>query len=193
MFNEKLYNEGMNLIHSYKPISKYDYMRLDEMNSIMERYINGSNDDGSASRVIELTSHDSNSPIVTVRPQGKADFYIRVNGKRQKCECKSKGGDITSIMDGSIGCKYIRVYMDFYKKPNKVGYIEHCHVDVVMLVSTYKALVTSLNAFRKQTNPKHNNVIEYHQQADSNKLYKALQNFPPFVRGFDYVLEDFED
>lgn len=182
--DEKRYNNALNLI-------RINIERIKHNEPI---------DSGLYGKVKELLSHNAKSTITRVRPQGKSDSFILVDGKHKPLEVKTNGGRIEALFkmnSRSRSTNYIRYTLDFTVKagkPRKDGTCkpaEHRYFDGVMLISEFMNIIESTKAYK--TICHNSSDIERAIQCDSKKLYNALlnSNHVPYKADFDYMTEDF--
>ena len=86
----------------------------------IQRILSNSADPGSVGKVTEILCARENSRKTTVAKQGEVDVYVKfsINGKIRyiPAECKTTGGRIGSLLDGSNKAKYVIYSLDFIQK-----------------------------------------------------------------------------
>ena len=104
--------------------STYDEKRYNNMCDMIDRNIEYFMNDlpidcGLFGKVFELSTHDSDSTITTVRSQGKCDGYALIDGKRRKLEAKVNGGRVGNLyaMNKRTRKAQYMLYCLCYEKP----------------------------------------------------------------------------
>lgn len=201
-----LIKKAYDIVNAFECVSTYDEKRKAKAVELLQVNIervkaNKSIDSGIYGKIKELLSHNTNSTITRVRPQGKSDSFIVVDGKRKPLEVKTNGGRVESLFTMSERAKatnYIRYTLDFTVKagkPRKDGTCkpaEYRHFDGVLTVKTFVEILESTKAYK---------VIGHNEsdkeravQSDSKKLYNALlkSGAVEYIPDFNYTLADFE-
>lgn len=188
------------LRHNYKPESADDFKRVEYIDKLMNAVKRENfQDAGITGKVLEVTSRPSTSKLIIVQSSNKADAFMNIDGKRIRLEVKSNGGrleDLYSIRKPEkVIIRYTLLMRTPQGKPKKDGTCKPAETrfaDVLMRLDEFLALLESVNAIK---------VIEHKDyvasdreraiQADSKKLYMALQNRMKFDRNKEYHLTDF--
>ena len=201
----ELIKKAIEIVNAFEPKTKLDEKRKAKAIELLQLNIerakrNEPIDSGLYGKVKELLSHNERSTITRVRPQGKSDSYINVDGKRRPLEVKTNGGRVESLFTMTERAKetrYIRYTLDFTVKagkPKKDGTCkpaEHRYFDGVMTIKTFIEILESTKAYK---------VIGHNEsdkeravQSDSKKLYKALlaSGAVDYVTDFNYTVADF--
>ncbi len=180
---------SMKLAEQYEAtiMSAYDEKRYNLMCEMIDRNIekffnDEPIDDGLFGKVFELSTHDSDSTIVTVRSQGKCDGYALINSKRRKLEAKTNGGRVGNLYKMSKRTRRAQymLYCICYEvpqgKPRKDGTCKPAEWRTATVLSTVEFFISLL----EQTNA--TKVIGHNEsdrevaiQGDSKKLYKAIK------------------
>ena len=180
---------AIKLAESYEAtiMSVYDEKRYnlmcDMIDRNIERFFNGEPvDDGLFGKVFELSTHDSNSTIVTVRSQGKCDGYALIDGKRRKLEAKTNGGRVGNLykMNKRTRRSQYMLYCICYEvpegKPRKDGTCKPAEWRTATVLSTIDFFVDLLEQTNATKTIGHNESDrEIAIQGDSKKLYKAIR------------------
>lgn len=201
----ELIKKAIEIVNAFEPKTKFDKKRKAKAIELLQTNIerakrNEPIDSGLYGKVKELLSHNEHSTIIRVRPQGKSDSFINVDGKRKPLEVKTNGGRVESLFTMNERAKatnYIRYTLDFTVKagkPRKNGTCkpkEHRYFDGVMTVKTFIEILESTKAYK---------VIGHNEsdkeravQSDSKKLYKALlkSGAVEYVADYNYTIADF--
>lgn len=201
----ELIKKSIELVNAFEVRTSYDEKRKTKAVELLQLNIervkaNEPIDSGLYGKIKELLSHSERSTITRVRPQGKSDSFISVDGKRKPLEVKTNGGRVENLFKMSERAKatnYIRYTLDFTikaGKPRKDGTCkpeEHRYFDGVMTVKTFIEILETTKAYK---------IIGHNEsdkeravQSDSKKLYKALleSGAVDYIADFNYTIDDF--
>lgn len=141
----------------------------------IEFHKNNTKDCGGAGRAFELECARANSRKCKVSEQNETDVYIKmlVKGKVQYvgAECKTNGGRIDGLENGSVKDKYIIYRLDYVQKlKNRV---EERHVPAVVIpADLFMAMLRDINGIKAINK---NGVVDgYGIQVSKKDLYKRL-------------------
>ena len=125
----------------------------------------------------------------SVAKQNTNDMYFYYNGKRIKAECKTSGGRIGSLLDGSNKSKFVVYSLDVCNA-NTSG--KNRHIDpVIMPVDMFINLLVECNAIKAIN--KNGIFDEWGIQCSSKELYLRLAEYPiMFTPESHYTDDDFE-
>ena len=193
--------QALDVIIAYEPETTSDARRLitacELVSTDLKRLANNMPCDcGLAGKVKELLRRDSVSRINRVQAQGKNDAYITIEGKRYPLEVKTNGGRIASLykVKNPKG-RFVLYELDYTikaGKPRKDGPCkpaEHRQACKVMTVRAFLEMIEETKACKVIG---HNaSDRELAVQPDSNKLWKALQNFTDYDREKTFTWTDF--
>lgn len=177
-------------------------MTYEEQREIeIERILSNSANPGRKGDVFELKCTRKRSRKVTVAKQGETDVFVKfsINGKIHyvPAECKTTGGRIGSLLDGSNDAKYVIYELDFIqkRKPTKTqpAREEHRHVGPVIIpTDLFVAKLREFNAI-KAMNRNGQPDGDYAIQPSSKRWYEWLSEWPvEFHRDWTYEECDFE-
>lgn len=174
-------------------MTKYEKMRMSEI----ERHTKNINhDDGAQGRIFEIECASKNSKKTRVSKQGETDIYIHIGTKNSniKAECKTNGGRIESLINGTNKAKFIIYRMDYTIKhkasKTKPERIERRFVSPVVIPT--EIFINALRRFNalKSTNGKNPEIAI---QVSSKKFYEWLLDWPiPFEAETIYTIDDFD-
>lgn len=125
-----------------------------------------------------------------VSKQNTNDMYFYYNGKRVKAECKTSGGRIGSLLDGTNKSPFVVYSLDVCNANtnNKPRHID----PVIMPVQMFINLLVDCNAVKAIN--KHGTFDEWGIQCSSKVLYERLLEYPiMFTPESHYTDDDFED
>ena len=144
----------------------------------IERHENNTNDDGGRGRAFELMCAREKSHKSKVAEQNETDVYIKmeVNGKIAyvPAECKTNGGRIDELLNGSTKAKYVIYRLEFTQKlKNSVDV--RIVPPVVIPTDLFLDFLRSINGI-KAINKK--GILDgYGIQVSSKKLYNGLMGY----------------
>lgn len=174
-------------------MTKYEKMRMLEI----ERHTKNINyDNGAKGRIFEIECASKNSKKTRVSKQGETDIYIHIGTKNSniKAECKTNGGRIESLINGTNKAKFVIYRMDYTIKHKatkaKPERIEKRYISpVVIPTEIFINALVRFNAI-KNTNGKN---PELAIQVSSKKFYEWLLDWPiPFDSETIYTYDDFD-
>lgn len=131
----------------------YEEKREIEIRRILSNFA----DPGRTGKVTEILCARENSRKTTVAKQNEVDVYVKfsINGKIRyiPAECKTTGGRIGSLLDGSNKAKYVIYSLDFVQKhkasKTRPEWEEHRHIDPVIIpTDVFIAKLKELNAIK---------------------------------------------
>lgn len=150
--------------------------------------------------VFELMCARKNSKKTTVSAQGRPDVFvaIRLNGKVRyiQAECKTNGGRIDDLLDGTNKSKFVIYRLDVVQKHkacakrgawDEVRYV----APVIMKTELFLEMLRRCNAIKTIA---HGGVVDgLAIQCSSKALYEMLLDYPiPFDNETVYDMDDFE-
>lgn len=193
---EKQHIHACYLLEQYKPISKYDFERLNYCKALLERNEkNNFTDAGVFGKVLEVTSRPSTSRLVAVQSSHKCDSRITIEGRTYRLECKCNGGRIEELRAIKNKQHVAIHYVQLYTAKNGKQY----YANVIMRLDNFLDLLDEKDATKTI---EHKNRLtsdrEEAIQGDSKALWKALQNELEYNREWIYyeddniILNDFE-
>lgn len=167
----------------------------------IERIMSNSANPGRKGGAFELKCTRKRSRKTTVAKQGETDVFVKfsINGKIHyvPAECKTTGGRIGSLLDGSNEAQYVIYELDFVQKhkANKTrpAREEHRHIDPVIIpTDIFIAKLREFNAI-KAMNRNGQPDGDYAIQPSSKRWYEWLSEWPvEFNREWTYEECDFE-
>lgn len=170
------------------------------------RILSNTEDDGREGRAFEIECARSMSLKVTVSPQGKTDVSIKMfrNGRPVyfPAECKTNGGRIDSLLDGTNKAKFVIYRLRFiqkHKAGKKTEYREELRTVPAVIIPTqlFLNMVQECNAFKAVShNGKQDGIA---LQPSSKKMYLRLMEYIEnyggtvlFDRNADYDSAEFD-
>lgn len=192
------FNEKMNSAKA----QKLEAMRRAEI----YRILSNTEDDGREGRAFEIECARSLSLKVSVSAQGRTDVSIKMhrNGKAVylPAECKTNGGRIDSLLDGSNKAKFVIYRLRFvqkHKAGKKTEYREELRSVPAVIIPTdlFLDMVKECNAFKAVNhNGKQDGIA---LQPSSKKMYDRLTEYIEnyggtvlFDRNTEYDLAEFD-
>lgn len=165
-----------------------------------QRYLSNANDCGRFGRVFELSCARPLSNKTTVAKQGVTDVSVKfktaIGYKYEPCECKTNGGRIDDLLDGTNKSRYVVYRMDTTQKhkatKGREEWIEIRRVEpVIIQTSLFLAVLKRFNAIKEV---RHDGVVDgLAIQVSSKKLYEWLRDYPvQFDREAVYEEWEFE-
>lgn len=172
-------------------MTKYEKIREEE-----KARFNPAIDCGAYGRRFELDCARPRSPKARVSSAGKVDVTIRYNGKYLPAECKTNGGRIDDLLDGSNKSKFVIYRLDVIQK-HKAGkkteaWDEHRYIaPVIIPTPIFLGCLLECNAFKDIR--KGSKLDGIGIQCSSKKLYERLLSWSvAFDPARDYTSADFE-
>lgn len=163
--------------------------------------LNNSADPGRIGRAFEIMCARENSRKTTVAKQNETDVYVKfsINGKIRyiPAECKTTGGRIGSLLDGSNKAKYVIYSLDFIQKhkatKTRPEWEEHRHIDPVIIpTAIFIAKLRELNAIKAMRRDGELDG-DYAIQPSNKRWFEWLSEWPvEFNREWTYEECDFE-
>lgn len=153
-------------------------------------------DCGALGRVFENECARPHSHKQSVSGAGKADVYISYNGHFIPAECKTNGGRIDPLMDGTNKSKFVIYRLDIvqrHKAGKKVqAWDERRYIGPVIIPTTlFLTCLEDVGAIKPVN--KSGKLDGYAIQCSSKKLYDRLSAWPvEFDRLRNYTSADFE-
>lgn len=195
---ETSYKLAQFLLMNYKPESKSDFERADYCERLLDAVKReGYQDAGVMGKVLEVTSRPSTSRLIHVQPSSKADARMTIEGQTYRLEIKSNGGrlgDLERIEEKSkVLIRYTLLIRTPQGKPKKDGTCkpaETRYADVLMRLDEFLELLND-EKVKATKEIEHKNYLtpdkEKAIQADSKKLYEALQSKTKYNRNKVYT------
>ena len=81
-----------------------------------DEYLANTSDCGRFGRVFELECARPNSKKIRVSAQGRVDVHIKFNGQYIPAECKTNGGRIDDLMNGTNKSRFVIYRLNFTQK-----------------------------------------------------------------------------
>lgn len=155
---------------------------------------NAGHDDGAHGRAFELECASAYSRKTHVGLNGEADVYVKVGKGTVKAECKTNGGRIESLLNGSNKAKYVIYRLDLTIEhkagKTKPAWTEHRHINPVIIPT--ELFLEALEHFGAIKNTNGNNP-ERAIQVSSKKWYEWLLDYPmTYKPELRYSEDDFE-
>ena len=166
-------------------IIKYTAIRK----TAIEHELSNTANDGARGRAFELMCARSASRKTCVAKQGKTDVSVRVvvNGKARylPAECKTNGGRVNDLLDGSNKSRFVIYKLDFvqkHKATKKAEAWEEIRSTPALLIPTdlFTAMLIDCNAIKEV---RHNGEVDgIAIQPSSKRMFERLiayaENFP---------------
>lgn len=173
-------------------MNKYQENRVAET----VRILSNDADCGKFGRAFELACARPNSRKDKVSTQGRADVFVKYNGRYIPAECKTNGGRVDTLLDGTNKARFVVYALDFVQKHKATKTApareEVRHIDPVIIpTEIFVAVLRQFNAIKEVA---HNGVVDgIAIQPSSKKLFQWLSEWPvEFHNDWDYTSEDFE-
>ena len=165
-----------------------------------QRYLSNANDCGRFGRAFELSCARPLSNKTTVAKQGTTDVSVKFKTatgyKYEPCECKTNGGRIDDLLDGTNKSRYVVYCMDTTQKhkatKSREEWVEVRRVEpVIIQTHLFLAVLKRFNAIKEV---RHGGVVDgLAIQVSSKKLYEWLRDYPvQFDREAVYEEWEFE-
>ena len=165
-----------------------------------QRYLSNANDCGRFGRAFELSCARPLSNKTTVAKQGVTDVSVKFKTatgyKYEPCECKTNGGRIDDLLDGTNKSRYVVYRMDTTQKhkatKSSKEWVEIRRVEpVIIQTHLFLAILKRFNAIKEV---RHGGVVDgLAIQVSSKKLYEWLRDYPvQFDREAVYEEWEFE-
>jgi hypothetical protein len=166
-------------------IIKYTAIRK----TAIERELSNTANDGARGRAFELMCARSASHKTCVAKQGKTDVSVRVvvNNKVKylPAECKTNGGRVNDLLDGSNKSRFVIYKLDFvqkHKATKKAEAWEEVRSTPALLIPTdlFTAMLIDCNAIKEIA---HGGIVDgVAIQPSSKRMFERLmayaENFP---------------
>lgn len=150
----------------------------------IEKILSNIADDGRGGKSFELSCARSQSRKITVSKQGQVDVSVKVivNGKAKymPAECKTNGGRVNDLLDGSNKSVFVIYRLDFTQKfkatKTAPAREEIRHIPPVIIpTALFVAMLTECNAIKAVN---HNGVQDgIAIQPSSKKMYERLNAY----------------
>ena len=151
--------------------------------------LSNTNNQGARGRAFELMCAREKSHKVSVAKQGKTDVSVRVviNGKVRymPAECKTNGGRVNDLLDGSNKSRFVIYKLDFvqkHKATKKAEAWEEIRSTPALLIPTnlFTAMLIECNAIKEV---RHDGEVDgIAIQPSSKRMFERLiayaENFP---------------
>ena len=165
-----------------------------------QRYLSNADDCGRFGRAFELSCARPLSNKTTVAKQGTTDVSVKFKTatgyKYEPCECKTNGGRIDDLLDGTNKSRYVVYRMDTTQKhkatKSREEWVEVRRVEpVIIQTHLFLAVLKRFNAIKEV---RHGGVVDgLAIQVSSKKLYEWLRDYPvQFDREAVYEEWEFE-
>lgn len=165
-----------------------------------QRYLSNANDCGRFGRAFELSCARPLSNKTTVAKQGATDVSVKFKTatgyKYEPCECKTNGGRIDDLLDGTNKSRYVVYRMDTIQKhkatKSREEWVEIRRIEpVIIQTHLFLAVLKRFNAIKEV---RHGGVVDgLAIQVSSKKLYEWLRDYPvQFDREAVYEEWEFE-
>lgn len=163
--------------------------------------LNNTTNQGARGRAFELMCAREKSRKVAVAKQGKTDVSVRVvvNGKAKylPAECKTNGGRVNDLLDGSNKSRFVIYKLDFvqkHKASKKAEAWDEIRSTPALLIPTalFTAMLIDCNAVKEV---KHGGIVDgIAIQPSSKRMFERLvayaENYPDMVFS---TATDYED
>ena len=163
--------------------------------------LSNSADPGRIGRAFEIMCARENSRKTAVAKQGETDVYVKIsiNGKIRyiSAECKTTGGRIGSLLDGTNKARFVIYSLDFVQKhkatKTRPEWEEHRHIDPVIIpTNVFIAKLRELNAIKAMRRDGELDG-DYAIQPSNKRWFEWLSEWPvEFNREWTYEECDFE-
>ena len=163
--------------------------------------LSNSTNPGRFGDAFEILCARKGSRKTSVAKQGETDVFVKfsINGKIHyvPAECKTTGGRIGSLLNGTNDAKYVIYTLDFVQKykatKTQPAREEHRHIDPVIIpTNLFVAKLREFNAI-KAMNRDGQPDGDYAIQPSSKRWYEWLSEWPvEFNREWTYEECDFE-
>ena len=164
-------------------------------------YLSNENDCGRFGRAFELACARPASRKTTVSKQGQVDVSVKVtiNGKVRyvPAECKTNGGRINDLLDGSNKSRFVIYKLDFvqkHKATKKAEAWDEIRSTPALLIPTalFTTMLVECNAVKEV---KHGGIVDgIAIQPSSKRMFERLvayaKNYPDMVFSTDTDYED---
>ena len=169
---------------------------LKARNAESVRILSNTSDCGRFGRVFELECAREHSRKTRVSAQGRADVHIRYNEHYVSAECKTNGGRVDDLLNGTNKSKFVIYRLDFVQKhkasKKHEAYEEVRHIaPVIIPTELFLEVLKACNALKEVA---HGGVVDgIAIQPSSKKLFQWLESYPvEFHNDWDYTTADFE-
>ena len=166
-------------------MTKYEERRIEKACSLLLNV----NDSGRFGKAFELECVRALSRKTTVSKQGQIDVSVKVvvNGKARymPAECKTNGGRVNDLLDGSNKSRFVIYKLDFtqkHKATKKAEAWEEIRSTPALLIPTalFTAMLIDCNAIKEV---RHNGEVDgIAIQPSSKRMFERLiayaENFP---------------
>lgn len=169
--------------------------------AVTEKYLRNDRDDGRFGRAFELSCARPLSNKTTVAKQGATDVSVKFRtpkGVRYvPAECKTNGGRIDSLLDGSNKSRYVVYMMDTIQRhkatKTRGEWTEVRRLEKPVIIPT-QLFIETLKRFNALKEVRHGGVVDgIAIQVSSKKLYEWLLDYPVvFDREYTYEEWEFE-
>ena len=170
-------------------------------NAKKEIYLSNANDCGRFGRVFELECARPASRKATVSKQGQVDVSVKIiiNGKPRyiPAECKTNGGRVNDLLDGSNKSRFVIYKLDFiqkHKATKKANAWDEIRSTPALLIPTalFTAMLVECNAIKEV---KHDGIVDgIAIQPSSKRMFERLiayaENYPDMLFSTDTDYED---
>ena len=163
--------------------------------------LSNSADPGRMGRAFEILCARENSRKTAVAKQNETDVYVKfsINGKIRyiPAECKTTGGRIGSLLDGTNKARFVIYSLDFIQKhkasKTRPEWEEHRHIDPVIIpTDVFIAKLKELNAIKAMRRDGELDG-DYAIQPSNKRWFEWLSEWPvEFNREWTYEKCDFE-
>ena len=150
-----------------------------------QRYLSNADDCGRFGRAFELSCARPLSNKTTVAKQGVTDVSVKFKTatgyKYEPCECKTNGGRIDDLLDGTNKSRYVLYRMDTTQKhkatKSREEWVEVRRVEpVIIQTHLFLAILKRFNAIKEV---RHGGVVDgLAIQVSNKKLYAWLKDYP---------------
>lgn len=136
------------------------------------------NDCGGKGRAFELQCARTNSRKIKVSEQNEIDVFVKISSGNRAvyapAECKTNGGRIDELLNGTTKAKYVIYRLEFTQKlKNSVE--ERIVPPVIIPVDLFLNLLQEINAIKVIN--RHGEFDGYGIQVSSKKLYLRLLDY----------------
>lgn len=153
-------------------------------------------DSGARGRIFENECARPHSRKRSVSGAGKADVHINYCGHYIAAECKTNGGRVDPLLDGSNKSKFVIYRLDIiqhHKEGKKIAAWDERRYVGPIIIPTEIFLACLLDVGAIKPVNKNGKLDGYGIQCSSKKLYQRLAAWPvKFDRLRNYTAADFE-
>lgn len=166
------------------------------------KYLRNDRDDGRFGRAFELSCARALSNKTAVSKQGVTDVSVKFKTEKGyryvPCECKTNGGRIDDLINGTNKSRYVVYMMDTTQKhkatKQRPEWVEIRKLESPVIIRT-EVFLDALKRFNAIKEVRHGGKVDgLAIQVSSKKLYEWLLDYPVvFDRNAVYSVDDFDE